>query len=483
MYAVISTLSFNGGNFMFLWFQWWSNVQHLRGAFSRKRTFLWFALCVAGMTVRKDLAGVSSIVRSLGLQEYLYDRLLDCFHSSAIKLDTLTVLWVGLVRRCCADFLLTVNGRLVILGDGIKAPKAGKKMPAVKKLHQESESNTKPEYIFGHSCQAVAIVAGALETFFAIPLSCRIHEGIVFSNRDKRTLLDKMAEILTSLWLATPCYFVADAYYANKTIIRKLLKSGIYQLVTRARSNAVAFYPAAPSAVKRPGRKTKYGKKIKLKSLFGSKAGFTEAPSPVYGEKEIMISYRSIDLYWRPVGILVRFVLVIHPQRGRLILMSTDLSLPPEKIIELYGIRFKIEVSFKQAIHTVGTYAYHFWMAEMTRLSRKSGNQHLHHKSEEYRNKVKQKINAYHTHIMAGIVTQGMLQYLSLAHGDKVWKSFGSWIRTIRPGVLPSEQVVAVAMRNVMPEFLAVSDKEQILAQFIRERIDVGRAEGLALVA
>jgi hypothetical protein len=468
---------------MFLWLQWWSNVQYLRSAFSRKRTFLWFALCVAGMTVRKDLAGVSSIVRSLGLQDYLYDRLLDCFHSSAITLDRLIVLWVGLIRRCCADFLLTVNGRLVILGDGIKAPKAGKKMPAVKKLHQESESNTKPEYIFGHSCQAVALVAGALETFFAIPLSCRIHEGIVFSNRDKRTLLDKMVELLMALLLEVPCYFVADAYYANKTIIRKLLKSGLYQLVTRARSNAVAYYPATPSTVKRRGRKAKYGKKIKLKSLFDNVHKFTKAPSPVYGENEIMLSYRSIDLFWRPVGILVRFVLVIHPQRGRLILMSTDLSLPPEQIVGLYGIRFKIEVTFKQAIHTVGTYAYHFWMAEMTRLSRKSGDQHLHRKTDDYRNKVKRKINAYHTHIMAGIVAQGMLQYLSLAHTDKVWKSFGSWIRTIRPGVLPSEQVVAVAMRNVMPEFLAVSDQDEILVQFIREKIDIERAEGLALVA
>jgi hypothetical protein len=471
------------GVFMHLWLDWWSHLMYLRSAFSRKRTFLWFVLCIAGITVRKDLAGVTSVVRSLGLEESFYDRLLDCFHSTAINLNLLTVLWTKLVLRCCASFLFMVNGRIVILGDGIKAAKAGKKMPAVKKLHQESESNTKPEYIFGHSCQALAIVAGCLETVFAIPLACRIHEGVVFSNRDKRTLLDKMMELLSSLGIDVPGYFVADAYYAGKNVIRKILKSGLYHLVTRARSNAVAYYPAKPSTVKLPGRKRKYGKKIKLKSLFADTDEFVEAQSPVYGERDTMLMYRSINLLWRPVGILVRFVLVIHPQRGRLILMSTDLNLAPLLVIKLYGIRFKIEVSFKQAIHTVGTYAYHFWMSEMTRLPRKSGNQYLHRKSEDYREKVLRKMSAYHAHIMAGIIAQGMLQYLSLTHAATVWKSFGSWIRTIRPGVLPSEQVVAVAMRNALPEFLGVSDKEQILAQFIRERIDVERSEGLALVA
>ncbi|MBN1115783.1 MAG: transposase [Bacteroidales bacterium] len=75
-----------------------------------------------------------------------------------------------------------------------------------------------------------------------------------------------MVELLMALLLEAPCYFVADAYYANKTIIRKLLKSGLYQLVTRARSNAVAYYPAIPSTVAQRGRKRRYGKKISLKN-------------------------------------------------------------------------------------------------------------------------------------------------------------------------------------------------------------------------
>jgi hypothetical protein len=55
--------------------------------------------------------------------------------------------------------LVRVNRRLVLVGDGIKVDKQGRKMLGVKLLHQESESNTKAEYIMGHSFQAVSILA------------------------------------------------------------------------------------------------------------------------------------------------------------------------------------------------------------------------------------------------------------------------------------------------------------------------------------
>jgi len=64
-----------------LWNQWWNLVCELRSACARTQTFLWMSLCLAGMTVRKDLRGVTSIVRALGLEQVYYDRLLDLFHS------------------------------------------------------------------------------------------------------------------------------------------------------------------------------------------------------------------------------------------------------------------------------------------------------------------------------------------------------------------------------------------------------------------
>lgn len=467
---------------MELWIMWWRLVQQLRPAFGRMRTFLWFAAALAATCVRSDLAGVTSLVRALGLQEYCYDRLLDFFHSKAIDLDGLSRRWVNVLIGALKPFLYTANGRLVLIADGIKVGKTGRKMPAVKKLFQSSENNTKPEFIFGHSCQAVALAVRAASSFFAVPLACRIHEGVVFTNRDHRSLLDKLVILLASLRIALPYYLVADTYYAARSIILPTLKAGKH-IITATRLTAVAHEPARQSAKPKRGRRRIYGRKLYLRKAFDETDMFISAESPIYGEKDVLLSYRVMDLLWRPVGLLVRFVLVIHPTRGRKILLSSDISLGGLQIIELFGIRFKIEVSFKQAIYTIGTYCYHFWMSAMTPRPRKSGNQHLHRKPQPYRDQVRRKIAAYHAHIQLGCIAQGILQALSILCTASVWRHFGSWLRTVRPGRLPSELVVAIALRHAIPLFLADSPKDHPLAQFIRERLDLSRLEGLDLAA
>jgi hypothetical protein len=98
---------------------------------------MWFATVVAGVTVRTDLLGVSSIVRALKLRPALYGKLLGSLHSDAVQFDRLTALWTQIVLRLFPD-PLRVNGRPVLVGDGIKVARSGRKMPGVKLLHQQS---------------------------------------------------------------------------------------------------------------------------------------------------------------------------------------------------------------------------------------------------------------------------------------------------------------------------------------------------------
>jgi hypothetical protein len=466
---------------MELWMFWYRAVSALRPACARTRTFLWLVVVLAAMTVRADLAGVTSLVRSHWLRPQCYHRLLHFFHSPSLDLQKLMRAWTALAFHLFAERLVRVGGRVVLVADGLKAPKEGKKMPAVKMLHQESAGNTKPTFIMGHSCQSVAVLVQALGGCLAVPLACRIHEGIVFSNRWRRTLLDKLVGLLFDLGLEQNFYLIADAYYASRKVGLPLLEQGQH-LVSRLRSNAVAYEPPGPVAARRRGRPKRYGRKIKLRDLFLCGEGFVVAPSPVYGEQGVQLRYRLMDLLWRPLGRSVRLVLVDHPTRGQLILMCTDATLDAISIIRLYGWRFKIEVSFKQAVHTIGTYAYHFWMMDMIPIRRGDGNQHLHRQSDLYRAQVRRKLAAYQRHIQIGLIVQGLLQYLAVFHNQAVWRFFGSWLRTTNIAAAPSELVVAHALRNSLPHFLLSLPHTDQLKKFIGPNLAPERCANLALI-
>jgi hypothetical protein len=363
---------------------------------------MWLMTVLIAFSIREDLLGVTSLVRTLGMEAYCYDRILDFFHSPAIKVPELKKVWAGLVINHHPG-LLRSNGRLLLVADGIKIAKSGRKMPGVKKLHQACEGNTKPQFIMGHSCQAVGALVKGLSSVLSIPMAAQIHEGVVYSNRDQRTLLDKMMSLVGSLAIDAPYYFIADAYYASGKVVKPLLASGNH-LVTRVRSNAVAYHPALQSDRPRRGRPKVYGDKVRLKELFNDQTKMETVQSPVYGEKDVNLLVRSIDLLWRPVGVKVRFVAVKHPTRGKCLLMSSDLELEPVDIIRLYGYRFKIEVSFKQSIHVVGAFLYHFWMRTMKPIHRNSGDQYMHRKSEQYRKAIRRKMDAYHRFIQVGLI-------------------------------------------------------------------------------
>ena len=270
-----------------------------------------------------------------------------------------------------------------------------------------------------------------------------------------------------------PFYFVADAYYTAHKIVAGLLQQNNH-VITRMKSNAVAYTAYQQRGPRKRSRPRVYGSKIKLSSLLQASSDFQPAPSPVYGENKVIIQYRVRDLLWRPAGRLVRFVAVIHPARGACLLMCTDTSLDAIDIIRSLrpALQDRAHLQAGSApdrfLHLPFLDVQHEAAAPQQRqsaspscLARVPGTD------------VKRRSCAYHVFVQAGIICQGLLQYLAVAHPQRlVWNSFGSWLRTIRPGIPPSELVVAIALRQSLPEFLLNTPQSSIFAKFVTERQD-----------
>ena len=188
-----------------------------------------------------------------------YTSMLHFFTSTSVNLTLLQSIWIQIVFEKFNNSIVRINGRCILAGDGIKIGKEGKKMPGVKWLHQESDSNTKAEYIMEHSIQALSILAKGLTTHFAIPLAAQIHEGIRFTYKDHRTLLDKMVELLSELCLSA-CYLVLDKYYVSGGFMKKLVSLNIH-IVTMMKHGAVAYEPLVEQKSHGRGRPKNMAKK------------------------------------------------------------------------------------------------------------------------------------------------------------------------------------------------------------------------------
>lgn len=325
----------------------------------------------------------------------------------------------------------------------------------------------------GHMIQAVGIVAAQGESAFCVPLSARIHDGMVWSNRDCRTLIDKYAVLNAQTGIEQPSYHVADAYYECGRLARGFVKELNWHLVTRAGRNAVAYELPVPPPPGKRGRKPKYGKKIKLSTLFEQKADDTIV-THVYGTKRTYKVWRRTYL-WRSYGGRALYVATEDEDGHRIILMTTDTTLSNGDLIKLYALRMKIDVSFKPAVHELGTYAYHLWCLHYRKTKRGEKDRHMHKETEEVREKVRHKLKAIETHIQCGLIAQGSLQMLSLQHTDEVASKYDGYLRTIRPGVMPSEGMVKESVAVEYLEFLqtrhATSDLEKFIDERLRDRL------------
>jgi hypothetical protein len=426
-----------------------------RDVFPRGATFNWFVIAVFGFIIRLDHHGVSSNIRWIGIRPDLYETFLAFFRSGAVKLGEVLRHWQLLVTKRYA--VRTQSGALVLLGDGIKAAKEAVYMPGVKKLHQESENSGKAPWIFGHHFGVVGILAGGLEKLFCIPVACELHEGATALRKlqgkeapkingvEKTTIVTLMGNLLATVVnnSTEPCVAVLDAFFAAAPIFEMAKavcrENGerMLHIITRAKGNVVAR-EQHPGPYCGRGRPAKYGKRIRLKELFTTRAEeFSTVVVEVYGETK-ELSILCLDLVWND---LMRFVLV-KDGVGTFILICSDLAMAPEEIIRLYGRRFKIEVVFKMLKHVIGGFCYHFWTkAWQVAKDQNFTCEQLKDMPERTQRLLADAMNAVEAFVNFAIIAIGLLQMLAISHTKEIRQRHNWWMRTYSSDV-PSEEMV-----------------------------------------
>ena len=431
----------------------------MRPAFSRRATHCWFVVVFVGFILRTDNFGVSSIVRALFLPAESYTCLLHFFHSSAWDVETImTIWWQWLVTKNVAH---RINNRLVLIGDHTKTPKDGRKIPAVTTLHQDSETGSKPSYFRGHHWGCIGILMQACDKYFAVPLWANIQEGLtLLAGSDEKRLLPKTVQIVemakrTAIAMSEKSYLVLDAYFAvGSVFLTASVKlngiSNFVHILVRAKKNVVAYGKPPKKDPHKRGPAKKYGKKIKLMNLFDSKAKcytFQTIEADIYGHSE-NIRFLVLDLLWKPVKGMLRFILV-ETSRGRIILITSDFNLNAVTAIQLYCRRVAIETMFDTLKNTLGAMAYHFWSQYLSRASRKPKKQKDQKQKSSNPTQTKNTLAAIEKFVNVQLLVLGMLQLIAKQFPAEVKSKANCWLRTVSSKT-PSEFVTRTAVANML---------------------------------
>ena len=438
-------------------------LHQFRICFKREETFAWFVTIMIGLLIRPDIRGISSIVGCLSLNPRYYESMLHFFRSKAYELKSIKRKWQTIASS--NDKLVELDGSMVIVGDHIKVPKEARHMPGVKKLRQDSENVGKAEYIFGHQFGMVGILAKD-KTMQCIPVDIELQDGTDEVERleeeappiskgqgrakQSDTSVTKMIQMASNFAAQTSqkAILLLDAFFVSKYAFDAAQReAGNITLITRGKKNTVAFESPEPPKKKKPGRPRKYGDKVILRELFKNTADtFTTVTMSLYGKEET-IEYLCKNLIWRPTGRMLRFVMV-RTGENTMILMCSDLTMDPEKIILAYSYRFKIEVSFKMLKQNLGGFFYHFWTAAMPKISRFKTNSDLSSITEDRdKKKIISTMRAIEVYTFLSCMALGILSMISLSFPGSVWDKFSGWLRT-RSSQNPSVETVRSVLRQ-----------------------------------
>jgi hypothetical protein len=387
-----------------------------------------------------------------------YTSLLKFFRSSAFDIDTLYQKLITVFMKILPP--KTIDGKVILVGDHIKVPKEGRRMPAIEKLHQESQNSGKGAFIEGHCFGFISMIIPGFNR--SIPVMARIQESKAKTGGE--SLVEQMVKEGGKVvgMMGKPALLLLDAYFFSKTTLLTAAKyigengQRLVDIIVRAKKCAVGYLEPESGSGSRSGkgrgRKRIYGKKVVVKRLFKEREKeFKKTKLVLYGRKR-EVQYLSVELIQRPTRQRVKFVLTIIGDT-QFILMTTSRTLDEETIISLYTQRFKIEGMFGELKNELGGFGYHFWTYSLEK--RKKGGLAVVSEEEGKDEGVKKTKKGIETYVFCQCLGYAILTGLGLTESKGIWGGFTGWLRTVRteyPSIWVTREVISGDFQVILPK-------------------------------
>jgi hypothetical protein len=230
-------------------------------------------------------------------------------------------------------------------------------------MHRDEllSTRTKVVWHWGHVWVVLAIVVHVplCRKHFALPVLWRLYRSQKLCKKEARTFFKKtelaaqMVRVLAAALPGRTVLIMADSAYANSSVIKALPPN--VHFIGRSRLDAALY---APPRRNRRGRPRVKGERLAspgARAMSGK--GWRRLRATIYGDTAT-IEVKVFDALWYVVagGRLLRFVLVRgwpgHDDDD--VLVTTDLTLTAQEVIERYCLRWKIEVTFEEAKGRLG---------------------------------------------------------------------------------------------------------------------------------
>jgi hypothetical protein len=188
--------------------------------------------------------------------------------------------------------------------------------------------------------------------WFCFPLSALLFvpESLCPRAFPFRTKIELAAQLLRRLQRpAQRVVLLVDNLYAKAHLITDGLRKGDV-LISRLRSNARLYERPAPRPKGRRGRPAKRGRKVSATQLYRRRSKRRRLKVMIYGKRVTLDAFVDTLILSPRLGD-DPIQVVLFPQRSGKkmnIFFTTDLTLSPQRLLELYAARFKIEDAFDE---------------------------------------------------------------------------------------------------------------------------------------